>query len=60
MGIYTPLPDTVSLPIGADDVNVMEMSGAYATFANGGKHVTPHAAVEIYNSHGDLDLQLSA
>ncbi len=30
------------------------MSGAYATFANGGKHITPHAAVEIYNSHGDL------
>ncbi len=54
MGIYTPLPDTVSLPIGADDVNVLEMSGAYATFANGGKRVTPYAAVEIYNSQGDL------
>jgi penicillin-binding protein 1A len=54
MGIYTPLPDTVSLPIGADDVNVMEMAGAYATFANGGKRVTPYAVVEIYNSHGDL------
>ena len=39
MGIYTPLPDTVSLPIGADDVNVIEMCGAYATFANGGKRV---------------------
>ncbi|REF88104.1 penicillin-binding protein 1A [Methylovirgula ligni] len=54
MGIYTPLPDTVSLPIGADDVNVIEMSSAYATFANGGKRVTPYAAVEIYNSKGDL------
>jgi penicillin-binding protein 1A len=54
MGIYTPLPDTVSLPIGADDVNVMEMAGAYSVFANGGKRVTPYAAVEIYNSHGDL------
>ena len=54
MGIYTPLPDTVSLPIGADVVNVMEMAGAYSVFANGGKRVTPYAAVEIYNSHGDL------
>ncbi len=54
MGISTPLPDTVSLPIGADDVNVMEMAGAYSVFANGGKRVTPYAAVEIYNSHGDL------
>ncbi|MEW6436670.1 MAG: PBP1A family penicillin-binding protein [Pseudomonadota bacterium] len=54
MGIYTPLPDTVSLPIGADDVNVIEMAGAYSVFANGGKRITPYAAVEIYNSHGDL------
>jgi len=54
MGIYTPLPDTVSLPIGADVVNVMEMAGAYSVFPNGGKRVTPYAAVEIYNSHGDL------
>jgi penicillin-binding protein 1A len=54
MGIYTPLPDTVSLPIGADDVNVMEMAGAYATFASGGKRITPYAVVEIYNSRGDL------
>jgi penicillin-binding protein 1A len=54
MGIYTPLPDTVSLPIGADAVNVMEMAGAYSVFANGGKRITPYAVVEVYNSHGDL------
>ncbi len=54
MGITTPLPDTVSLPIGADGVNVMEMAGAYATFANGGKRINPFAAVEITNSHGKV------
>lgn len=54
MGITTPLPDTVSLPIGADAVNVMEMAGAYSTFANGGKRVNPFAAVEITNSHGQV------
>jgi len=54
MGITTPLPDTVSLPIGADEVKVIDMAGAYATFANGGKRVHPFAAVEIYNSRGDL------
>jgi penicillin-binding protein 1A len=54
MGVTTPLPDTVSLPIGADGVNVMEMAGAYATFANGGKRVTPFAAVEITNSEGKV------
>jgi penicillin-binding protein 1A len=54
MGISTPLIDTVSLPIGADEVTVMDMAGAYSTFANGGKRIQPFAAVEIYNSHGDL------
>jgi penicillin-binding protein 1A len=54
MGVWTPLPDTVSLPIGADGVNVLEMAGAYATFANGGKRVDPFAAVEITNSHGEV------
>ncbi|MGO9133227.1 MAG: transglycosylase domain-containing protein [Methylovirgula sp.] len=54
MGIATPLPDTVSLPIGADGVTVMGMAGAYATFANGGKRINPFAAVEITNSHGQV------
>jgi penicillin-binding protein 1A len=54
MGISTPLIDTVSLPIGADEVTVMDMAGAYSTFANGGKRIHPFAAVEIYNSRGDL------
>ncbi|QXX73503.1 transglycosylase domain-containing protein [Methylovirgula sp. HY1] len=54
LGITTPLPDTVSLPIGADGVNVMEMANAYATFANGGKKVAPFAATEITNSHGKV------
>ncbi len=54
MGISTPLPDTVSLPIGADGVTVMGMAGAYATFANGGKRVNPFASVEITNSHGNI------
>lgn len=57
MGISTPLPDTVSLPIGADEVTAMEMAGAYATFANGGKRIHPYAAAEIYNSRGDLIYQ---
>ena len=46
-GIWTPLPDTPSLPIGADEVNVLEHAVAYATFPNLGKAVTPHAALEM-------------
>ena len=33
---------------------MMEMAGAYAVFANGGKRVQPYAAVEIDNSRGDV------
>lgn len=54
MGISTPLPDTVSLPIGADEVIPIEMASAYATFANGGKRAPPYAAVEIMNSRGEM------
>jgi penicillin-binding protein 1A len=53
-GIYTPLPDTPSLPIGADAVNVLEHSVAYATFPNLGKAVTPHAALEVRSGAGEV------
>jgi len=54
MGIWTPLPDTPSLPIGADAVNLLEHTGAYATFPNFGKKVTPHAILEVRTGTGDL------
>jgi penicillin-binding protein 1A len=54
MGLRTPLPDTPSLPIGADEVTVLDHTGAYATFANLGKAVTPHAVLEVRTGTGDL------
>lgn len=53
MGITTPLPDTPSLVIGADDVHAIDMASAYATFANGGHRAPPFAAVEVRNAKGD-------
>ena len=53
-GIKSPLPDTPSLPIGADEVNVLEHTGAYATFPNLGKAVTPHAILEVRTGAGEL------
>jgi len=53
-GIKSPLPDTPSLPIGADEVNVLEHAVAYATFPNKGKAVTPHAVLEVRTGAGDL------
>ena len=54
MGLRTPLPDTPSLPIGADEVTVLDHVGAYATFPNLGKAVTPHAVLEVRTGAGDL------
>ncbi|HEV2955723.1 MAG TPA: penicillin-binding transpeptidase domain-containing protein, partial [Xanthobacteraceae bacterium] len=54
MGLRTPLPDTPSLPIGADEVTVVDHVGAYATFPNLGKAVTPHAVLEVRTGTGDL------
>ncbi len=54
MGIRTPLPDTPSLPIGADEVTVLDHTGAYATFPNLGKAVTPHAILEVRTGAGEV------
>ncbi len=54
LGVTAPLPDTQSLPLGADEVKVMDQATGYAAFANGGKRIQPYAALEIFNSHGDL------
>lgn len=54
MGLTTPLNDTVSLPIGAGEVKVIDQTAAYAVFANGGMSAPPFAAIEIRNSAGDV------
>ncbi len=48
-GIKAPLPDTPSLPIGADEVTVLEHAVAYATFPNKGK--IGHAARRAGSPH---------
>jgi penicillin-binding protein 1A len=54
MGLRTPLPDTPSLPIGADEVTVLDHTVAFATFPNLGKAVTPHAILEVRTGNGDV------
>ncbi len=54
LGLTTPLPDTVSLPVGADEVKMIDMVGVNATLANGGHRVVPHAATEIRNPQGQV------
>ena len=53
-GLRTPLPDTPSMPIGADEVTVLDHTGAYTMFANLGKAYTPHAVLEVRSGAGEL------
>src|SRR5438093_13293548 len=53
-GLKAPLPDTPSMPIGSDEVTVVEHAVAYATFPNKGKAVVPHAVLEVRTGGGDL------
>ena len=53
-GIRTPLPDTPSMPIGADEVTVLDHTAGYTMFVNGGKSQTPHAVLEVRSGAGEL------
>lgn len=52
--VHTPLNDTVSLPLGAAEVRIIDMAAANAVLANGGMSVTPWAAIEIRNSQDQV------
>jgi penicillin-binding protein 1A len=53
-GLRTPLPDTPSMPIGADEVTVLDHTGGYTMFPNLGKAMAPHAILEVRSGAGDL------
>jgi penicillin-binding protein 1A len=53
-GLRTPLPDTPSMPIGADEVTVLDHTGGYSMFPNLGKAMAPHAVQEVRSGAGEL------
>jgi penicillin-binding protein 1A len=52
--VHTPLEDTPSLPLGADDVKMVDMVSANAAFANGGRWAPAYAAYEVRNSRDEV------
>lgn len=52
MGITTPIENTPSMALGTFEVKVLDMAVAYASIANGGYAVWPHAIEEIYTRDG--------
>jgi penicillin-binding protein 1A len=52
LGITEPIPRDLSIALGTCDVTLLEMTGAYAAFANGGYGVLPHAIERITDTSG--------
>jgi len=52
LGIASELLATPSIALGTSEVTLLEMTGAYATFANGGNGVIPHVIERIRTEKG--------
>ncbi|WP_062230588.1 PBP1A family penicillin-binding protein [Aureimonas sp. N4] len=54
MGIQSPLVDNATLGLGTSEVSLLELTGAYAPFANGGYLATPHLVNRVTTSSGKV------
>lgn len=54
LGISSALRPDASLALGTSEVTPLEMTSAYAAFANGGTGVVPHAILEVRGTDGTL------
>lgn len=54
LGISSKLEANASIALGTSEVSVIELVGAYAPFANGGRGVSPHVVTKIRTSEGKV------
>ncbi|MBV9261499.1 MAG: PBP1A family penicillin-binding protein, partial [Pseudolabrys sp.] len=54
LGIASKLEPNASIALGTSEVTMLELVGAYATFANGGLAVMPHVIERISTAGGDV------
>jgi penicillin-binding protein 1A len=54
LGVASALEPNASIALGTSEVSVLELVGAYATFANGGNETAPHVIERITNAKGKL------
>jgi penicillin-binding protein 1A len=53
-GLQSKLLAVPSLPLGSNEVTLIDLTTGYASFANGGKAVKPYTVLEIRRPNGDL------
>jgi penicillin-binding protein 1A len=54
MGIKSELKPTYSLALGSNEVNLLELTSAYGSFATQGLHTEPHGIRRIINRQGQV------
>ncbi len=54
LGIRSPMPPVISLPLGAVDLTPLEITAAYATFANNGWQSETTSIVQVSDSSGHI------
>jgi penicillin-binding protein 1A len=54
IGLEAELRANPSMPLGTNEVSVMDLTGAYATFAAGGKLTRPYGILEIARPNGEV------
>jgi penicillin-binding protein 1A len=54
LGISSKMEPELSLALGTNTLTPLELTGAYATIAAGGRFVTPYAIVEVRNKEGQV------
>jgi penicillin-binding protein 1A len=54
MGIKSELKPVYALALGALEVNLLEITGAYTTFANKGIHNPVHGIIRVTNNKGEI------
>ena len=54
LGITAKLSANPSLPLGTNEINIIEMTSAYATFANEGYKVTPPLIKKVEDQNGNV------
>lgn len=54
LGVSSPIQSNLSIALGASEVNLMELTSAYAPFANEGYRTEPFVIDEVRDSRGNL------
>ena len=54
LGIQSKLEDNPSIALGTSEVTLLELTSAYAPFANGGRGVLPHIITRVKNGDGKV------